>query len=36
LKLEACQARDVDFTDADCEHASFIQTDFANSIFHHT
>jgi fluoroquinolone resistance protein len=36
LKLEACQAHDVDFTEADCEHASFIQTDFANSTFHQT
>jgi uncharacterized protein YjbI with pentapeptide repeats len=36
LKLEACQAHDVDFTEADCEYASFIQTDFANSTFHQT
>lgn len=36
LKLEACHAHDVDFAEADCEHASFIQTDFANSTFHHT
>jgi len=33
LKLEACQAQDVDFTDADCSYASFIQTDFSNSTF---
>ncbi len=36
LKMEACQARDVDFTEADCEYASFIQTDFADSTFHET
>ena len=36
LKLEACHAHDVDFAEADCEHASFIQTDFDNSTFHHT
>ena len=36
LKLEACHAHDVDFAEADCEYASFIQTDFANSTFHHT
>jgi fluoroquinolone resistance protein len=36
VKLEACQAHDVDFTEADCEHASFIQTDFTNSTFHQT
>lgn len=36
LKLEACHAHDVDFAEADCEHASFIQTDLANSTFHHT
>lgn len=36
LKLEACHAHDVDFTEADCEHASFLQTDFANSTFHQT
>lgn len=36
LKLEACHAHDVDFAEVDCEYASFIQTDFANSRFHHT
>lgn len=36
LKLEACQAHDVNFTEADCEYASFLQTDFLNSTFHHT
>jgi fluoroquinolone resistance protein len=36
LKLEACHAHDVDFAESDCEHASFIQTDFASSRFHHT
>jgi uncharacterized protein YjbI with pentapeptide repeats len=36
LKLEGCHAHDVDFAEADCEYASFIQTDFANSTFHHT
>lgn len=36
LKLEACQAHDVDFTEADCEYASFMQTDFTNSTFHQT
>lgn len=33
-KMEACQARNVDFTEADCSHASFIQTDFAGATFH--
>lgn len=36
MKMEACQAHDVDFTEADCGHASFIQTDFAGATFHHT
>ncbi len=36
LKLEACQAHDVNFTETDCEYASFMQTDFLNSTFHHT
>lgn len=34
LKMEACQAHDVDFTEADCGHASFLQTDFAGATFH--
>jgi fluoroquinolone resistance protein len=34
VKMEACQARDVDFTEADCSHASFIQTDFTGATFH--
>lgn len=36
LKMEACQAHEVDFSEADCGHASFIQTDFAGATFHHT
>ncbi len=36
LKMEACQAHDVDFTEADCGHASFLQTDFAGATFHQT
>jgi uncharacterized protein YjbI with pentapeptide repeats len=36
LKLEGCHAHDVDFAEADCDHSSFIQTDFDNSTFHHT
>lgn len=36
LKIEACQAHDVDFSEADCTYASFLQTDCANSTFHHT
>lgn len=36
LKMEACQAQEVDFTEADCAYASFIQTDFAGAVFHQT
>lgn len=36
LKLEACQAHDVDFTEADCSYASFLQTDLTNSTFQKT
>jgi|KBSSwiStaDraftv2_1062776.scaffolds.fasta_scaffold561610_2 uncharacterized protein YjbI with pentapeptide repeats len=36
LKMEGCQAREVDFTEADCTEASFIQTDFMHALFHQT
>lgn len=36
VKMEACQLHDIDFSEANCEDASFIQSDFLNSRFNQT
>lgn len=36
LIIEGCKAHDVDFREADLNHASFVGTDLQNSLFMHT
>ena len=36
LIIEDCKAHDVDFREANLNHASFVETDLQNSLFMHT
>lgn len=36
MKMEGCHSHHIDFSESDCEYASFIQSDLEGSIFEHT